>query len=178
MKINKILSQNIEINKNKKTIQKHEEPSKEKKTPAAYFEKSKAEDETHVYDKFTIQRLKAESAKSFDSFKKMIESSLSRQGKLVDIIGLEDIEIDQATRKEASELISEDGPLGVENLSDSIVDFAIAISGGNKDKLDTLIQAINKGFEQARKQLGGLPDISLKTYDRIMEKLDIWKNEE
>lgn len=131
-----------------------------------------------VCDQTTIQRLKAESAKSFDSFKKMIESSLARQGKAINLMGSESITIDQATRTEASALIAEDGPLGVENLSDSIVDFAIALSGGDKGKLDTLIQAIDKGFEQAGKQLGGLPDISLKTYDRIMEKLDLWKNEE
>ena len=61
--------------------------------------------------------------------------------------------------------------------SDTIVYFAKAISGGNKSKLDKLIAAIDKGFSEAGKALGGLPEISMKTYDRIMEKLDVWKNE-
>lgn len=143
-----------------------------------YFKKSAVEDSTHAYDQASIKRLKAESTKSFDAFNKMIESSLARQGSAANLRDSKTIKINQATRLEASALISEDGPLGVENLSDSIVDFAIALSGGDKGKLDTLIQAIDKGFEQAGKQLGGLPDISLKTYDRIMEKLDNWKNEE
>ena len=176
MKINRISKHNLETIKNKKAVDRKEEKT-EKKQAAAYFEKSRVEDKGHVYDQASIQGLKAESAKSFDSFKKMIESSLARQGKAVNLSNIKNLKIDQATRLEASALIAEDGPLGVENLSDSIVDFAIALSGGDKGKLDTLIQAIDKGFEQAKKQLGGLPDISMKTYDRIMEKLDDWKNE-
>lgn len=62
-------------------------------------------------------------------------------------------------------------------MCDKIVEFAIAISGGDKSKLDTLITAIDKGFSEAGRILGGFPDISLKTYDRIMEKLNDWKNE-
>lgn len=177
MKINKIPNQNVNTPKTKNDVSKNEVNKEKKQAPAAYFKKSATGNEGHVYDQTTIKRLKAEAAKSFDAFKKMIESSLARQGKAINLTNPENIKIDQTTREEASALISDDGPLGVENLSDSIVDFAIALSGGDKGKIDTLIQAIDKGFEQARKQLGGLPEISIKTYDRIMEKLNTWKNE-
>jgi|GEM_PF-510653 len=66
-----------------------------------------------------------------------------------------------------------------EAVSDRIVDFAISISGGDKSKLDSLIAAIDKGFEQASQAFGKeLPDICNQTHDLIMEKLDKWSKEE
>ena len=177
MKINKIVNINnlTTANQGKDKVNTS---SKEKHTPAAVFEKSVVEDKGHVYDKTTIDKLRMESAKSFDSLKKMIEDMLSRQGKSFSLLNSQDtINIDETTRAEANALIGPDGPLGIEAMSDSIVDFAKAISGGDKSKLDTLIAAIDKGFNEAARILGGLPDISMKTYDRIMEKLADWKNE-
>ena len=78
-------------------------------------------------------------------------------------------------RLEAHELIWPDGILGVEAVSQRIVDFAIAISGGDKSKLDILRKAIDDGFKAAEKILGELPEISKETYNRIMEKLDAWE---
>lgn len=142
------------------------------------FEKSKLEDEGIVYNKATIDRLKVESQKSFDQLKRMIDNMLKKQGVSFDLSSSDTmIDIDPATRAEASEMIGENGPYGIEAMSDTIVDFAIAISGGDKSKFDTLKAAIDKGFKEAEKALGGLPEISMKTYDRIIEKLDVWKNE-
>ena len=42
-----------------------------------------------------------------------------------------------------------DGYWGVEKTSDSILDFAKALSGGDKDKADELLNAFKKGFSQA-----------------------------
>lgn len=146
--------------------------------PGAIFEKSKPEDKGHVYDKSTIEKLKKDSERSYDSLKKMVENLLRRQGTALNLLGPKDlVEVDEATRAEAGELISSKGPLGVEAVSDSIVDFAIAVSGGDKSKLDTLRNAIDKGFREAERILGGLPKISTDTYDRIMEKLDTWEKE-
>lgn len=75
-------------------------------------------------------------------------------------------------------MIAEDGPLGVETTSGKIVDFAKALSGGDKGKLEELKGAIEKGFNEAKRILGGtLPEISQKTYDSIMDKLSAWENE-
>ena len=85
--------------------------------------------------------------------------------------------VDAETKAQAQKDIAEDGYWGVEKTSDRIVDFAKALSGGDEKKADELIGAFKKGFEQATKAWGKtLPDISQKTYDRVLEKMDNWKN--
>jgi hypothetical protein len=80
---------------------------------------------------------------------------------------------------DAQAAISEDGEWGVKAVSDRIVQFAIAISGGDKTKYQELKDAIDEGFGQATKALGGeLPGISQETYKETMRKLDAWKNGE
>jgi len=85
------------------------------------------------------------------------------------------VTIDPQTRSEAQALISEDGYWGVNKTSDRILEFAIAGAGGDPTKLEAIKAAIEKGFGMAAKSLGGsLPDISSKTFDAVMEKLDVW----
>ncbi len=159
---------------NKKTVI----VKKDENIPAVVYEKSKKEDKGHVYDKTTIGKLKEDAEKSYANLKKIIQDMLARQGKAINLLNPEAvIEVDQSTRAEAQKLIDADGPLGVEAMSDKIVDFAKAISGGDKSKLEILKNAIDKGFREAEKKLGQLPEISQKTYDKIMEKLDAWENE-
>lgn len=151
---------------------------KEKLEAGASYEPSKLEDNTHVYNRLSIEKLKKESEDVYQSLKDMVEKMLTQQGKTFQQLRPGDsVKIDEASRMEAKKLIGEDGPLGVEAMSDKIVDFAKGISGGDKGKLKTLVGAIGKGFKEAERILGGLPDISRKTYDRIMEKLDIWEKE-
>ncbi len=152
-----------------------------KEEPAAVFERSndsnKAtyEKSTHIYDKATIQKLKAESERAHGNLRRLVEDLLRRQGKSIKLIDpFEVIDIDEQARLEAQNMIATDGPLGAEAVSQRIVDFAIAISGGDSSKLDSLKAAIDEGFSQAKKVLGDLPDICSQTYDLIMEKLDKW----
>ncbi len=77
------------------------------------------------------------------------------------------------TSNEAQELIADDGYFGVEQTSDRIVDFAINAFGNDPTKLQQMKDAIEKGFSEAQQAFGGtLPEISQKTHDAIMEKLD------
>lgn len=178
MKINGI--GNINNIQDKQQLEKRQVNTlkKEKVTPAAVFEKSKSEDKGIVYDKLSIDMLKQESDKTFLQLKKLVEEMLLKQGKSLSLLNpREVVMIDKSTRSEANDLIGPDGPLGIEAMSDKIVDFAKAISGGDKSKLAILRKAIDKGFKEAEKTLGGLPDISRKTYDRIMDKLDKWEDE-
>ncbi len=79
----------------------------------------------------------------------------------------------------AEDSLSEDGENGIEAVSNRIVDFAKALSGGDKSKYEILKAGIEEGFKQAGDVFGGeLPEISVKTYDAVMEKLDKWYNEE
>ncbi|HZJ84690.1 MAG TPA: hypothetical protein VFD02_03950 [Syntrophomonadaceae bacterium] len=127
-------------------------------------------------DHATIGRLKAESDRAYNSLKQIVAQLLERQGLTFREWNL--VEVDETARLEAQALIGEGGELSPEKVSDRIVDFAKALSGGDKDKIETLRGAIEKGFEAAAKALGGkLPEISQQTYDLVMEKLDNWLQE-
>lgn len=83
-----------------------------------------------------------------------------------------------SSQADATAGISENGEWGVNAVSDRIVSFAKALSGGDTGKIEMLRDAIDKGFASAQKTLGGkLPDISSQTYDAVMSKLDDWANE-
>lgn len=110
----------------------------------------------------------------------LIEKLLNRQIEKAEKNRLIEVNALGASYKElsvadAQAAISEDGAFGVKAVSERIVSFAIAISGGDSSKLAELKKAIDKGFEQAEKSFGGtLPDICSETYDEIMRKLDEW----
>lgn len=178
MRINNVPKTSNIQNKEEVKASKINTSTKQNVVPAAVFEKSKSEDKGHVYDRSTIDKLKKDSDKSYESLKRLVDTMIRRQGKALNFLNSNDvIQVDESARAEANELISLDGPLGVEAMSDNIVDFAIAVSGGDKSKLETLRNAIDKGFREAERILGTLPKISLDTYDRIMDKLNKWENE-
>lgn len=133
----------------------------------------------------TIARLKAESERVYGHLKDMVRQMLERQGlTFQDVLAMDEteratIKVDEATRTEAAALIGEGGELSPESVSDNIVAFAKALSGEDKSKLSLLRQAIDDGFAEAGKAWGGeLPEISQRTYDLVMKKLDAWENGE
>ena len=84
-----------------------------------------------------------------------------------------DFTVDAATKAQAQADIAEDGYWGVEATSSRIVDFAVALCGDDKDKLEEMKAAFEKGFKEAEKTWGGeLPDICQRTYDKVFEKFD------
>ena len=75
-----------------------------------------------------------------------------------------DFTVDAATKAQAQADIAEDGYWGVEATSSRIVDFAVALCGDDKDKLEEMKAAFEKGFKEAEKTWGGeLPDICQRT---------------
>lgn len=89
------------------------------------------------------------------------------------ILSKGDFTVDAATKAQAQADIAEDGYWGVEATSSRIVDFAIALCGDDKDKLEEMKEAFKKGFKEAEKTWGGeLPDICQRTYDKVFEKFD------
>ena len=126
-----------------------------------------------VKEGVTIGRLKQESEKAHEHLQRLVQKLLYRQGHAVGSDNIpQDIPIDDITKAEAQALIAPNGPLGAEAVSTRIVDFAVALSGGDKGKLEELRGAITEGFAQVEKMLGGLPEVSKETYRLIMEKLD------
>ncbi len=158
---------------------------------AAVYERS-AESKTVSAKNMNVDRdalvaqLKADSEAQVKSLMDIVNKTISGQGKAFSMASGDDMwkflasgnfTVDAETKAQAQKDIAEDGYWGVEKTSDRIVDFAKALSGGDEKKADELIGAFKKGFEQATKTWGKtLPDISQKTYDRVLEKMDNWKN--
>ncbi len=114
------------------------------------------------------------SESDYSSLRELLVNILDEQGVTTQIAsGDTSIDFGDLTPAEAQSLISEDGYLGVEQTSDRIAQFAISLAGNDPKKLEEIKAAIDEGFQLASKALGGsLPEISMKTYDAIMEKLD------
>ena len=133
-----------------------------------------------------VAQLKADSEKQISSLMDIVKKTISGQGKAIGMASTDDMwkflasgnfTVDAETKAQAQKDIAEDGYWGVEKTSDRIVDFAKALSGGDEKKADELITAFKKGFDEATKTWGKtLPDISQRTYDRVLEKMDDWKN--
>lgn len=172
--------------KNKEKNEDIKETNKQGKEIVDKFEKSEVEvDATYkkpVFkrDEEMISKIKAEVDKAHENLRNLVKKLLAKQGMTFNDLKIDgpDIEIDDETRAEAQKAIDEGGAYSVESVSDRMVDFAKAISGGDKSKISLLRDAIQKGFDEAEKAFGGkLPDISYETLSRTMEKLDAWENE-
>lgn len=132
----------------------------------------------------TLQQLKDESENALSHLRKIVTALLKRQGlEFQDISEIKpedwgEVTVDEIAQAEAQAMLEGDGELSPAKVSDRIVDFAKAISGGDKSKFGLLKSAIDKGFNEAGIEFGGeLPDICKRTYNLTIEKLEAWANE-
>ena len=182
----------------KSTTETKKEENVKQTGQAAVYEKAATEntDSTkQIYSKENraelVKKLKAEAAERQQRLVQLVADSLNGQKLKGDIaklfngesngVGLksifESLDVDQATIEQAQKDIAEDGYWGVEQTSDRLVDMAKALSGGDSSKADLMIESVKKGFEQATKAWGDdLPDISRRTLDATIEKLNQWKD--
>lgn len=142
-------------------------------TPTALYTKPRAKG----LNATEIDALKAEADKATESLRELVRQMLLKQneaaGKAAGKQRPASVEMKPAG--EAALSISEDGEFGVKAVSERIVNFAIAVSGNDPSKLETLKKAIDRGFAEAEKAFGGkLPDISYATHAEVMRKLDAW----
>lgn len=163
-----------------------------KQSEAVVYEKSAEETDTSKktykkeIDTDLIQKLKADADERMSQLKSLVEKLISKQSSAFSIANMPEevfwnkiregnFEVDEATRKQAQEDISEDGYWGVKQTSERMLSFAKALTGGDPAKAEEMRAAIQKGFEQAEKLWGGeLPEISGKTYDAVMKGIDEW----
>lgn len=153
---------------------------------AVVYEKSSEGDGKKVYvrDEATVQRMKADLERRTQSLKELVERMLLKQGKVYTeetnifaLIREGKLEVDPETSLQAQKDIADDGYWGVEQTSNRLVSFAIALSGGDPSKADLMIEAVKKGFEEAERIWGGkLPEISYKTLDAVIKKLEAWRD--
>lgn len=131
-----------------------------------------------------IAKLKADQQMRLTQMQNLVSDMLQKQGKAFTTVddmwktlASGNFTVDEQTRREAEEAISEDGYWGVKQTSERIFEFAKALSGGDADKMDDMLNAFKKGYEQATKSWGKtLPDISSRTYDAVMKRFEEYKN--
>ena len=161
-------------------------PAVKEETAAVYEPSGKAAEGEKVYKTNTevVNMLKSEAENRAASLKSLVEKLMGQQatrfGEATDIwsfLRSGEYEVDPETKAQAQKDIAEDGYWGVEKTSERIVQFATALTGGDPDKLDMMVDAFKKGYAQAEKTWGGeLPEISKKTFDAVLEKFDRIKN--
>lgn len=131
-----------------------------------------------------VQKLKADTENRVNNLKSLVTEMFLKQGQKVknsddiwSMLASGNLTVDAQTAAQAKEEISENGYWGVNQTSDRIFEMAMALSGGDSEKMDKMLDAFKKGFDQATKAWGkSLPDISQKTYDAVMEKFENYKN--
>ncbi len=127
-----------------------------------------------------VDQMKLDAQSRMENLQSMVQKLMSQQattyGNATDIWSFlreGKFTVDPETKAQAQKDIAEDGFWGVNQTSDRIVNFATALTGGDPDKLDSMVEAFKKGYAQAEKTWGGkLPEISQKTYDAVLEKFE------
>ena len=157
---------------------------------AAVYEASSGTDtasgKTTKVNDALIKQLKADSDNKVNQMRSLVESMFKKQGIQIGtaddmwkILASGEFTADADTIAQAKADIAEDGYWGVTQTSDRIFDFAMALSGGDETKMQTMMDAVKKGFSEATKSWGKkLPDISSQTYDAVMKKFDSYFNKD
>lgn len=159
-------------------------------TAVVYEKSQKATDSVTVknnaFDREAIiAQMKADTEARMNQLTGIVQQMMTQQGKTIGLaddmwkfLAKGDFEVSADIKAQAQADIAEDGYWGVEQTSQRILDFAKALSGGDADKADELLEAFKKGFKQATGAWGkDLPEISQNTYKAVEEKFAAWKEE-
>lgn len=134
------------------------------------------EESTEVSYAKQLEEARRNGAK-FLMLRELVAKMFTEQGlsTSIEIGGGETVNIEDLTPEQARALVADDGYWGVEQTSDRIFQFATSLADGDTALFDKIKEGIVKGFEQAKQDFGGeLPEISQKTFDAVMKKLDEW----
>ena len=134
-------------------------------------------------DPDAIRRLWSETNEATDSIRRLIQSLLGTQ----DANGqgfwanraLGNVQVSEADRARAQELISEDGFFGVRQTTERIMNFAKALVGedASPEAIERMRTAVQRGFDDVARMFGGfnrLPQVSQDTHTAIMAAFDEW----
>lgn len=128
--------------------------------------------------KLSAEQLKQLSDERIASFNKMVENLLGKQVKQYNKSMFDGINVTPEVASKAASAIAPGGEWSSDAVSDRLIEMAKALSGGDASKLETLKNAVKKGFEQATQAWGAkLPSICDETYDKTMQKFDEWEKE-
>ncbi len=153
---------------------------------AAEYEKSEVTEQkkTHKYDAATIEKMKAEAEMKTAQLRSLVEKMLLKQGQkfttladAFDMIKDGTIEVDDETAAEAQKEVADDGYWGVEQTSERLFSFAKALAGNDPTKADSMLEALQKGFDEATRSWGDeLPELCQKTLETTKKKLTDWRD--
>ena len=170
----------------KKSIETLADSIRGEETAAAEYTKSEPSSikETVKRDTAMIEKMKAEAELRTAQLRSLVEKMLLKQGQkfttmadAMDMIKEGTITVDDEIAAEAAEEISDDGYWGVEQTSERMFSFAKALAGNDPTKADTMLEALQKGFDEATKSWGGeLPEICKKTLEATQKKLTDWRD--
>jgi len=122
-----------------------------------------------VENLFSMQGVKTGEAQGL-SYDQIMEKY---NGKLKEFY--QSLEVDEATRLNAQQEISEDGFWGVKQTSTRAIEYAKALSGGDPSKIASLRNAIEEGYKAAEEAWGGeLPEICKQTQEATLKGIDEW----
>ncbi|NHZ33634.1 hypothetical protein [Massilia rubra] len=127
-----------------------------------------------------LDALLAESDRQAQEVINLILPAVEQQGlNLAKVIsGEQKLTADPATIAEAKAATGDEGEFSVAKVSGRILDFAKAAIGDDPSKLASIRAAVEQGFEDAAKALGGtLPELSEKTRSTIMAAFDSWADD-
>ncbi len=166
-----------------KTTEESKDTS-EKKESGVVYEPTKANanvpTKKYVQNTELINKMKAAAESHTQQLQNIVQQLMTKQGQTYGVandmwqfLASGKFEVDEATKLQAQQDISEDGYWGVKQTSNRILDFATALTGGDPSKIEDMRKAFEKGYKQAEKTWGGeLPDISKQTYDAVMKGFD------
>lgn len=168
-----------------KTNSKNETKKNETTEEAATYEASKPTSTTSKVSSDVVAKMKADTQAKLEQMQSLVTKMFQKQGVTIGTaddmwkaLANGNFTADPATIEQAKEDIGEDGYWGVNQTSDRLVDFAIALSGGDEEKMQKMVSAVEKGFNEATKSWGkDLPGISSDTYSATMDKFDKWFEE-
>ncbi len=193
--INNIFNSSITYASSTKDIKK--DANKDVKQSSKTEEAKKTENTSHKYEnslskyeqRKQISYMVSQAEHQTRNFERLVSSIFSKQSNKVGLSKMaydenlknfyKNLTVDAKTIAKAKEDVSEDGYYGVNQTSDRILSFAKAIAGDDPRKMEEMRNAVEKGFKQAEKMWGDkLPDISQKTYDKVMETFDKWQGKD
>lgn len=157
----------------------------EKKEDGVVYEPTKTDANVpvkkYVQNTELVNKMKADAEAHTKQLENIVQQLMTKQGQTFSIanddmwkfLASGKFEVDEATKLQAQEDVSEDGYWGVKQTSNRILDFATALTGGDPSKIEDMRKAFEKGYKQAEKTWGGeLPEISKQTYDAVMKGFD------
>ena len=129
----------------------------------------------YTIDTETVEKLKSELQERMAN---LVQQMLGKQVTQSNILeAIQEGKFSEEDIEQAKKDTAEDGYWGVEQTSDRMVKFALALTGGDPDKLDSMIEAFEKGYAEAEKQWGGeLPELTQRTREATLKKFQDLKD--